>query len=77
MEGVLVEEPMPGYLQLFSSSCSVMREAYRNCKDCGIKLSIQTLLDHAHLTPTEILLFFLFVVMWTSLRWALTYHLFM
>ncbi|XP_027014499.1 ceramide synthase 1 [Tachysurus fulvidraco] len=77
MEGVLVEEPMPGYLQLFSSSWSVMRDAYRNCKDCGIKLSIQTLLDHAHLTPTEILLFFLFVVMWTSLRWALTYHLFM
>ncbi|XP_058256430.1 ceramide synthase 1 isoform X2 [Hemibagrus wyckioides] len=76
MADVSEEESMPGYRQLFSTACSVMLDAYRNCKDCGIKLSIQTLLEHAHLTLTEIVLFFLFVVMWTSLRWALTHHLF-
>ncbi|TSK53784.1 Ceramide synthase 1 [Bagarius yarrelli] len=76
MAGVLAEEPMPGYLQLFSTAPSVILDAYRDCKDCGIELSIQTLLDHAHLTPTEIMLFLLCVVMWTSLRWALTSYLF-
>lgn len=76
MAGETVEESMPGYLQLCSTACSVVWDAYRDCKDCGIKRSVQTLVDHAHLTCSEILLFFLCLVMWTCLRWALTHHLF-
>ncbi|KAI5609828.1 ceramide synthase 1 [Silurus asotus] len=76
MAGAPEVEPMPGYLQLFSTACSTFLDAYRDCKDCGVKLSMQTLLDHAFIMPTEIVLFFLCVVMWTSLRWGLTSYLF-
>lgn len=70
-------EPAPGYVELFSRASSTVLRTYRECTDCGLDLAVRTLLDHAYIKPSEILLFVLCVVMWTGLRWALTKHLFL
>ncbi|XP_026160593.1 ceramide synthase 1 [Mastacembelus armatus] len=69
-------EPMPGYLDLISGASSVMRGAWRDCSSCGVELSRRTLLENAHITWTEVALFFFSAFLWTQARRGLTRCLF-
>lgn len=69
-------EPMPGYLELMSRASAVMLGAWRDCQDCGLRLSRRTLLDNANITWTEIGLFFFCAFLWTQVRKGLTQSLF-
>ncbi|KAK7136607.1 hypothetical protein R3I93_016829 [Phoxinus phoxinus] len=69
-------EIMPGYIELVTRACSVIFSAFRECKDCGLELSRNTLLDHAYITWMEIFMFFMSAVMWTKVRKGLTVYIF-
>ncbi|XP_077439554.1 ceramide synthase 1 [Vanacampus margaritifer] len=69
-------QPMPGYLELISQASSVILKAWRDCSQCGVELTTRTLLDHAHITWTEIALFFFCAFLWTQIRRGLTESLF-
>lgn len=72
----VAEDPMPGYVDLFTRACAVMASALKDCSDCGLELSRRTLLDNAYITWTEMGLFFICAVMWTQMRRGLTGCLF-
>ncbi|MEQ2218248.1 hypothetical protein XENOCAPTIV_000491 [Xenoophorus captivus] len=74
--GPVEVEPMPGYWELITSGSGVMLSAWRDCSDCGLELSKQTLLDNAYITWTEIALFFFCAFLWTMIRKGLTESLF-
>ncbi|TRZ03303.1 hypothetical protein DNTS_027472 [Danionella cerebrum] len=76
MEDGMEMELMPGYLELSTRAFSVVSSAFGECKDCGLELSIRTLLDNAYITWTEILMLFLCTVMWTKVRRGLTLYIF-
>lgn len=69
-------EMTPGYMELTSRAYSVMFSAFMDCKDCGLELSIRTLLDHAYITWMEIFMLFICTVMWTKVRKGLTVYFF-
>lgn len=74
--GAAPVEPMPGYLELLTKGFAAMLGAWRDCADCGLRFSKQTLLDNAHITWTEIGLFVFCAFLWTMVRWGLTECLF-
>ncbi|XP_044055852.1 ceramide synthase 1 isoform X2 [Siniperca chuatsi] len=74
--GPVEVEPMPGYLDLITRASTVMLGAWRDCSNCGLELSKQTLLDNAYITWTEIALFFFCAFLWTQIRRGLTESLF-
>ncbi|KAJ7993171.1 hypothetical protein DPEC_G00269650 [Dallia pectoralis] len=69
-------EPMPGYADLITRASAVILGAWRDCDACGLDVSKRTLLDHAHITWTEIGLFIFCAVMWTQIRRGLAEYLF-
>uniref|UniRef100_A0A3P9J3W1 Ceramide synthase 1 n=1 Tax=Oryzias latipes TaxID=8090 RepID=A0A3P9J3W1_ORYLA len=74
--GAAPVEPMPGYLELLTKGFAAMLGAWRDCANCGLRFSKQTLLDNAHITWTEIGLFLFCAFLWTMVRWGLTECLF-
>ncbi|KAL7867050.1 hypothetical protein AOLI_G00148640 [Acnodon oligacanthus] len=75
-EGGTSVEALPGYTELLSGSYSAVLGALRECTDCGLEPSARALREHARLSPVEIAVFFMCVVMWTELRRALSAHVF-
>ncbi|XP_029938724.1 ceramide synthase 1 [Salarias fasciatus] len=69
-------EPMPGYLDLITRASTIILGAWRDCSNCGLELSKQTLLDNAYITWVEIALFFFCAFLWTQVRRGLTESLF-
>ncbi|KPP65769.1 ceramide synthase 1-like, partial [Scleropages formosus] len=69
-------EPVSGYSDLVSRGYAVMLSALRDCTDCGVELSRRTLVNNAHITWSEVGLFVLCAVLWTTVRRALTACLF-
>ncbi|KAG9266937.1 ceramide synthase 1 [Astyanax mexicanus] len=69
-------EPLTGFTELLSASYRAMLGALKECADCGLEPSARALREHAHLSPSEVALFFVCVVMWTELRRTLTAHVF-
>ncbi|KAK6468205.1 ceramide synthase 1-like [Huso huso] len=69
-------EPMPGYADLITRSCSALLSAFNECRGCGFELSKRTLLENAILTWSDIVLFAVCALGWTVLRQALSAYIF-